>query len=528
MISRATNPASTKWGSNTVPQSLQLNREAPTSNVDVCSALNVPKRTDNNTLQSYHPNRVNGSRVIPLSNSEFDISYLKSTINHRGEQNLFYPADVKSNENQLMTFISPSKCKKLKTSCHMKNYIRNELPDCVDQEHEDKDTRMCRIYSPKENDRPAKRISDVFKIEESTTNLFENMLETQTQACGVIRESSLSSPLRHAVLQKSPLQDCCIGRGTELSNEEQLVLSYDAFDMSDNSILDKSASDKLQKRGNQTSIIDATLNKVVTQDPNYFMQCQNSNSIMENDCYKGDELFEKYPSQNNFSTIQPFMTVTVTDKGQGSCVLLQDINYNEDIGTGNIEVASPENESHNRNKKDMKALAASLLHEAEFHHNSSTTSETNLHRSHKTIQQNTCTSSKELITRTSNQSHGEKILSPIREHSSKANFSKEKECKNLFAEGRYYMSMKGKLEVPGTFQKIRETKNKPYSNHQITYSAVNLNGSATEMSTKNIEDVAAGTLASSSKGKRKTFQTPFKKMPSQAIQVLKLTLFFLH
>jgi hypothetical protein len=506
---------------------LQLNRDTPIFNADISSALNVEELTDNNTLmhlQSYHPNRAIGTRAIPISNSRVEINDSDFTINHRGQQNFFYPADIKFNENQLQTFILSSKCNRQENSWQMKNHMQNELSDCVDQKDVAEDTRICRIYCPEENDRPAKKIPDVFQIGESTTDSFENMLTTQNQTYGVIRETSLSAPLQHTVVQKSPLQDCRTGRGTELSNEGQLILSYDVFDASDNSVLDEAASDKLQRRDNQTAIIDAAPSKVVTQGPKYFMEFPDSNSIMEDNCYRGDELREKFPSQNNFTTIEPFMAVTIPDKGQGACVSLQDVNCSEDVGTGNIDVTIPENESQERSRKDVRASTHSLLYKAESKSNSSTTLEKTLHNSHKTVQRNTYASSKEL--KTSYQSHYKKILSPNGKHSNKATCFEKNEHKNMFVKGRH-VSIKGKLEVPGAFQKRRKTKNKPCSDQQIAYSEVNLNGSETEISTKNIEDVTSGTFIASGRNKRKVFQTPFKKMSSQANQVHKLTYFFI-
>jgi hypothetical protein len=356
------------------------------------------------------------------------------------------------------------------------------------------------------------------------------MLETQNQAYELTHETFINLPLRHAVVQKSPLQDCHTGGGTELSDEEkQLVLSCDMFYAGDDSILNEAASDKLQNKGNQAAIIDATLNKVVTQGPDYFMQFQDSSSFMEDVCYKGDDLCEKYPSQNNCSRNQPFMPVTVTDKYEGACVSVQNVNCNEDIGTGNIEMSIPEDENQNRSNTDIKSLADWLLHETEFQSNSSTTLEKFYHKSHKTIQLKSHASSEELTTKASNHLHYKEALIPFGEQSSKAICVKEKEHKNTFVKGRYYMSMKGKLEVPGVFQKRRKTKVKSCSNQQITYSEVNSNGSETETSTMNTEDVTAGTFTSSGRDKRKTtFQTPFKKVSSQAKQVLKLTHIFLR
>jgi hypothetical protein len=479
----------------------------------ISSALNVEKVTDYNTLlrlPTYHPNRVTGALATPISNSRLEVNYLDSTINHKGQQNLFYPSDVKSNESKLQTFISPSKLNRLENSCQKKNYIPNEFSNHVVQEHVNEDTRICRIYS----DKPS-------------TDLFEDMLETQNQD-ELPHKTFINLPLQHTIVQKSPLQDCRTGRGTELSKEEeQLLLSCDMFDAGGNSILDEAASDKLQNEGNQAAIVYAALNKVVTQGPDYFVQFQDSSSIMEDDCYKGDELCKKCPSQNNCGRIQPFMAVTVTDKGQGACVSLQNVNYNEDIRTGNIEMAIPEDKNQKRSNKDIKALADWLLHEAEFQSNSSTTLEKIYHKSHKTIQPKSHESSEELITKTSNYSHYKEALSPFGEQSSKAICVKEKEHKKTFVKRRNYMSLKGKLEVPGVFQKRRKAKVKLCSDQQITYSEVNLNGSETETSTMNTEDVTAGTFASSGRVKWKTtFQTPFKKVSSQAKQVLKLTHFF--
>lgn len=524
MISRAANPASTEWRTNTVPQSLQVNRELPISNMDMSSALNVGKVTDNNTLlhlPSHHPNRATGALAIPMSSSKLEINYLHSTINHRGQQNLFYPSDINSNENKLQTFISPSELNKLENSCQKKNYIQNAFSNHVDQEHTNEDTRICRIYSLKENDRPTKNISDVFQTDKPTTDSFEDMLEKQNQAYELTHETFMNLPLQHTIVQKCPLQDCHTGRDTALRNEEeQLLLSCDTFDAGGHSILDGAASDKLENKGSQGAVVDAALNKVVTQDPNYFMPFQDGSSFMEDDCYKGDELCEKYHSQKNCTSTQPFVAVTVTDEDQGSCVSQENLNCKEDIRTGNIEMAIPEDENWKRSNKDIKAIADWLLHEAEFQSNSSTTSEKIYPKSHKTIQIKSHVSSEELTTKTSDHSHYKEALS------GKAIGIKEKEH-NTFIKGRYYMSMKGKLEVPGVFQKRGKTKVKLCSNQQITYSEVNLKGSETEVSTMNTEDVTGGTFASSGRNKRKTtFQTPFKKMSSQAKQVLKLTLFF--
>jgi hypothetical protein len=137
-------------------------------------------------------------------------------------------------------------------------------------------------------------------------------------------------------------------------------------------------------------------------------------------------------------------------------------------------------------------------------------------------------SSEELTRKTSNHSHYKEALSPFGEHSSKAICFKEKKHKNTFVKGRYYMSMKGKLEAPGVFQKRGKTKGKLSSNQQITYPEVNLNGSETETSTMSTEDVTAGTFSSSGRGKRKTvFQTPFKKVFSQAKQVFNAFSFYI-
>jgi hypothetical protein len=494
--------------------------------VDISSALNVEKLTDINTLLHLpsYPNRVLGALAVPMSNSRLEIHYLDSTINHKDQQNLFYPADVKSNEKQLKTFISPSKLNKRENSCQKKNHIRNEFYNCVDQEHMNKDTRICGIYSLEENDRPPKNILNVSQIDGSMTDSFEDMLKTQNQAYELTHEISVCLPLQHTVVQKSPLQDCRTGRGTELSNEEERpVLSCDMFDASGNSILDEAACDKLQNSGNQAATIDAALNKAVTRGANYFMQFQDSSSIMEDDFYKGDELCEKYPSQNNCSRIQPFMAVTVTDEGQGGCASPQDVNCNEDIGSGNTEMAISEDENQKRSNKDTKTSANGLLHGAEFQSNSATTLEKIFHKSHKTIQLKKHASSKELTTKTSNHSHYKEVLLPVGEESSTATCVKQKKHKNKVVKGRYYMSMKGKLEVPGVFQKRGKTKRKLCSNQQTTSSAENLNGSETETSTMNIEDVTAGTFASSGRNKRKTtFQTPFKKIPSHTKQVPKL------
>jgi hypothetical protein len=501
--------------------------------MDISSALNVEKVTDNNALlhlPTYHPNRITGALAMPISNSKLEINYLDSTIYHKGQQNLFYSSDIESKENKLQTFISPSKLNKPENLCQKKNYIKNAFSNHVDQEHVNEDTRICRIYSLKENDRPTKNISDVFQIDKSTTDLFEDMFETQNQEYGLTHKTFVNLPLQHTTVQKSPLQDCHTGRGTELSNEEeQLLLSCDMFDSGGDSILDEAASDKLKNKGSQDAIIDAALSKVVTQDPNYYMPFKDSSSIMEDECYKGDELCEKYPSQNNCSRIQPFMAVTVTDKDQGSCVSVQNLNYNEDIGTGNIEMAIPEDENQKRSNKDIKAVADWFLHEAEFQSNSSTTLENIYHKSHKTIQLKSRASLEESTAKTSHHSHYKEALSPFGEQSSKAVCAKKKKHKNTFVNGRYYMSMKEKLEVPGVFQKRGNTKVKLCSNQQITYSEVNINGSETEVSAINTEDVTAGIFASGGRNKRKTtFQTPFKKISFQAKQVLKLTHFFFY
>jgi hypothetical protein len=87
------------------------------------------------------------------------------------------------------------------------------------------------------------------------------------------------------------------------------------------------------------------------------------------------------------------------------------------------------------------------------------------------------------------------------------------------------MPMKRKLEVPGVFQKTGKMKGTLCSDQQTAYSEVPISSSKTEASsTMNMKNVIAKTCVLDGRNaKKRTFQAPFKKIPSEGKQVHKET-----
>lgn len=530
MISRATNPASTKWKTNAVLRSLQLNRETPcVANMDTGSTSDLEKLTDNNTflhLPSHQLNRLSEPIAVSIPNSRFP-----------EQQNFFSPvSDIKSNENQLQKFILPLKLKP-ESSYQKKNYMQSEFSCYVNEEHMNKNTQTGKINVQKMNDKHMKYISNVPQIDGPKINSFEDLLKTQNTYVPT-HETSTSLPLQSTVVHK-PLGDCHTGMGTEIStDEEPPVLSCDMFDTFGNNILDGAAFDKLQNSDHEAGATDTAFGKVVTQNANYFVGFGNTSSIMEGYFHKADsELCEKCSNQNNCSRRQPFVTVTDRDKHLKECVSSQDVSHNKEVGTENLEMAIHEDESHKMIKEDTEMSVNWLVHETQFQSSKVTTlqkkqvsvksheaSEIQGLRLESSIQLKTRASSKVLATKTPNQSHyKEEVLPTVGEQSHKTSCVKEKKHEDKFLKGRSYTPIRRKLKVQGMFQKRRKTQSTLCSNQQTTSSAVTISSSKTETSSAvGIKDGTVDTLASCSRNNRKTtFQIPFKKIPAQAKQVHK-------
>jgi hypothetical protein len=485
--------------------------------MDTNSASGAEKLTDNNTfvpLLGYQCIRLSETLAVPIPNSRLEINNSNYTINHKDQQNLFYPmSDIKYNENQLQKPILCPKFNKPGSSCPKKNDIQNDFSCHVNQENMNKGTEICTVNPQKVNEKHMKYISNVSRIDENFTSL----------------------PIQHTFVQEPPLEDCLTGTGTEMNTDEDSPqFSCGVFDTSGSGLLDDTAFDKLQNSGHQAHDTDSVGNEGVAQSANCSMIFRNISSIMEDDFHKDDsELCQRHPNESSCSGIQAFVTVTHRDKHLKECVTPQLISHIKDVGTGNQGMSLPEDESQKISDKATEISENCILHETEFQSNAVKTLQKKQisHRSHKvseieelrlgsSIQLKSDTSSKASDTKCSNVSLSkEEFLPIVGEQLIEASDVKEKH-ENKFLQGRNYTPVKRKLEIAGMFQKRFKTKN-TCSKQQTSCSEVCIGSSKTgALSTIDIKNVTSDIPASIGRNKRKTkFQAPFKKTPSQANQV---------
>lgn len=513
VISRATNTASEKWRTTAELQSLQMDRETlSVTNRDISLAPDMEQLTDNSTIlhePGYQLSKLSETVTAPIPKSRLQMNNSDSTIICEDEEHAFCPLfDVKSNENQSKKFMLPFKCNAGENLYQKNNYIQNEGSHYPYEDHMNKVTEICRINLQKENREQMNHIVNVSETSGLKMISFQDLIKTQNQLHNLTHKTSEGLTLQCAVAQR-PLEGCHDGRGTEMNTyEEPLILPCDTFSTSNDSVF----YDELQNMATHSETIEAGLNEVVTQSPRKFRE-DDFNSFES-------ELCEKCPS----SRTQPLMTVTFVNEHVGECVSSQDVGHKNNVETENLEVAVPEDEHCKISNQNTKISPNCLSHVADFQSNANETLQKIefFRGSHKTIELKTHGSSKELETLDLSQ-YKEEVLPPVGQQSSKASTVEEQKFKNKFLRGTHYMPMKRKLEEPGVFHKTGKMKGTSCSDQQTAYSEVPISNSKTEASsTVNMKDVTAKTCVLDGRNARKrTFQAPFKKIPSEGKQVHK-------
>jgi hypothetical protein len=518
MTSRTTDPATAEWRTNAVLGNLHLSRETRCAiNIDMSSTSDLEKSTDNTSLYlpSLQLNRTNEPVAVSVPNARL-----------QEQQNFVCPV---TDGNHMQKFELPLKNKKSE-SLHQKNiYIQNEFPCHINEEYVNNNTQISKINAPEVNGKHMKHVSNVSQIDDPKSNLFKNLLRTQNLLYVPTCETSISLPLQSSGVQKPLLGVCHSDKGVEMSTDEKSpVLSCDMFDAYGNNTLDAAAFDELQSSDLKANVMDTETGEAVAQIANYFMGFKCTSSNMENDVHKVDgELYEKLPSQNVCSEIQPF-TVTGIVEHLKECVFP----HNKVVGSESVEMSVHEDESHRVIKEDIEMSENLLLQEAQFQSNEVTTlqkkqisvksdeaPEIQGLSLESSIELKTHPSSKVVARTTPNQSHcgKEEDFSTVGEPSHEASCVNEKKHEDKFLKGRSHIPTKRKLKVQTMFHKREKTKSMIYSNSKATST------SKTEASsTVDIKCATVDMHASYGRKRRKTsFQIPFKKIRAKAKQVHK-------